>query len=281
MTTESWRCIHSSIAGTTHTASDKPCQDSAAHAVFHTPDGSQILVVVVSDGAGSAKCAEVGSTLVCTLFLKEVKSYVTTGADIQELTADFFKTWLTQFKEAVRAHAAQENLLPRDFAATLLAGIVAEHCAVFIQIGDGAIVTSGDEPQSYGWIFWPQQGEYANQTHFATDPDAEQHMEFAIIRHKIHDVAVFSDGLQSLTLEYQTRQAHAPFFIPVFRWLQGASTEDLEKFSFALASFLDSAKVNDRTDDDKTLILATRRCSLSESLDLNPNDAGTQPITAF
>ncbi|MCA1636602.1 MAG: hypothetical protein LC802_23660, partial [Acidobacteria bacterium] len=44
-----------------------------------------------------------------------------------------------------------------------------------------------------------------------------------------------------------------------FEWLRQAPEDRREKLSASLAAFLDSPKVNDCTDDDKTLILATRR----------------------
>ena len=51
-------------------------------------------------------------------------------------------------------------------------------------------------------------------------------------------------------------QVHDRFFAPLFRTLQNGPDEETLRAS--LLEFMDSKRVNDRTDDDKTLLLATR-----------------------
>ena len=80
-----------------------------------------------------------------------------------------------------------------------------------------------------------------------------------LIDRSIDEVAIFTDGLQGLALHYESRRAHTPFFQPMFAWMRPAGSGYCEGLSSSLTSFLNSKKVNDRTDDDKTLILATRR----------------------
>ena len=67
---------------------------------------------------------------------------------------------------------------------------------------------------------------------------------------------MLTDGLQPLALNYAAKAAHAPFFVPMFRPLRVAPSG--ATVLAALRNFLDSPRVNERTDDDKTLILATR-----------------------
>jgi hypothetical protein len=76
----------------------------------------------------------------------------------------------------------------------------------------------------------------------------------------ILDLALLTDGLQMLALNYSEGRVHDPFFRPMFNLLRDSETgETLEQ---PLIVFLDSKRVNDRTDDDKTLFLATRRTCL-------------------
>lgn len=131
---------------------------------------------------------------------------------------------------------------------------------MFFQVGDGAIVvSSSEEPEEYNWIFWPQHGAFANTTNFATDAESLERIECERIERNIDEIALFSDGLERLTLNFQAQTAHNPFFNSVFTLLRQAPESSSEQFSQSLASFLSSPQVNDRTDDDKTLILATRR----------------------
>jgi hypothetical protein len=75
---------------------------------------------------------------------------------------------------------------------------------------------------------------------------------------------VLTDGLQMLSLVYASKQVHDPFFEPMFTVLRSAESEALQQLDDQLHRFLDSPEVNNRTDDDKTLVLATRICALGK-----------------
>jgi hypothetical protein len=71
-------------------------------------------------------------------------------------------------------------------------------------------------------------------------------------------VALLTDGLQGLALRFSTREAHGPFFEPMFARLRREREGEPKGLGKELRAFLGSAPVNQRTDDDKTLVLATR-----------------------
>jgi hypothetical protein len=255
-----WKYTFASVVGTSHTKTDAPCQDASACCVLNTTGGDPVLVAIAADGAGSASRAEVGSALACDLFINEMHALFESGGALEDLTRDFAIAWVAHFHNEVTYRADAEGLRPRDFACTLLAAVVGAEMSVFLQIGDGAIVISeSGEPDEYTWVFWPQKGEFANITTFATDEAASEHLEYSLVPHSIHEVALFTDGLERLALKFDTQEAHAPFFIPMFNPLRRAPEGHAENLSTALESFLNSQQINDRTDDDKTLILATRR----------------------
>jgi hypothetical protein len=134
--------------------------------------------------------------------------------------------------------------------------VVTRSAALAFQIGDGALVFR--ERGALFPVFWPESGEYANMTHFVTDEEA-----FIRLQAKVcpppEEVAVLTDGLQRLALVYATREVHAPFFEPMFKVLRGTgSLEDCDPLNGFLEVFLEGGAVNDRTDDDKTLVLATK-----------------------
>ncbi|MEX0611687.1 MAG: hypothetical protein WD229_06175, partial [Pirellulales bacterium] len=66
-------------------------------------------------------------------------------------------------------------------------------------------------------------------------------------------------GLERLALRFDSHTAHEPFFAPLFRVLQSAN--DLDGLNEGLRQFLASDSVQARSDDDKTLILASRHDS--------------------
>ena len=219
-------------------------------------------MAVAADGAGSAKRADIGSALACSLLIQEMEALFGADADgdVSHITREFLTNWLISFQREVAIRAEHEELTSRDFACTLVVAIIGQDNAAFAQIGDGAIVVpSPEEPDEYCYVFWPQKGEYANETYFATDPEAHNRIQFDYIPCRIDEVAVLTDGIQNLALHYETQSAHNPFFRPVFAWLRPAPEMYSEKFTKSLAAYLDSEKINEATDDDKSLILATRR----------------------
>jgi Protein phosphatase 2C len=255
-----WKYGFSSVAGTFHTRSSMPGQDACAAEVISDAWGNEVLIAVASDGAGSALQGQVGSRMACQLFLERVKAHFASSGDCRGLANGFIEDWVAQFQQFVATQAGEEGLGMQDFACTLLAAVVCHEQAAYFQIGDGAIVASRrDEKDCYHCVWWPQQGEYANTTNFLTDAGAVDKIFRRLKSSSIDEIAIFTDGIQSLVLNYRTRSAHSPFFSPLFRWLRPRGRGYSQELSNSLAAYLSSEKINARTDDDRTLVLATRR----------------------
>jgi hypothetical protein len=139
----------------------------------------------------------------------------------------------------------------------LLVAIAGNNHATFWQIGDGAICFRPFSHEAFSYAFWPVKGEYANVTQFVTDANAAEELQFDSGELQLLDVAVFSDGLERLALDFKTGEVHTPFFSGLFPHLYRCSPGYLEGIAQQMKVFLNSERVNDRTDDDKTLILAT------------------------
>lgn len=266
MTLPSWKYVFASVIGTSHERSGIPCQDMSECKVFTCSDGSPVLVAVVADGAGSAQRAEIGASLACSLFLDEMNALFECDGTVHNITRQFVENWIIRFQNEVSLRAETDGLESRDFACTILAAAIGADCAAFLQVGDGAIIISSqEEPDFYGWVFWPQQGEYANTTYFATGTEVFDKLEYVSINQYIDEIALLTDGMQSLVLHYETRTAFVPFFKPIFQWLRLGNENSLDRFTSSLISYLSSEKVNEHTNDDKTLILATRRLNIEPS----------------
>ncbi len=282
MTPTAWRCIAASSIGTSHVRAGLPCQDSAECRLFSARGDDPALVAVVSDGAGSAPESEEGSRLACSTASDAVLKLLQSGGTSRDVTREFAQSTIKDFQREVSLRADGKGRTPRDFACTLLLAVVDDDGAAFLQIGDGAIVVGPrQEPDEYCWVFWPQRGEYENQTNFATDPGATDQLDHEVIEAPVDEVALLSDGLQRLALHYQSQTVHAPFFRPIFAPLRMARTGFSTPLSLSLARFLDSQPVNERTDDDKTLILATRRTagvSADHYVDANEREDQTESL---
>lgn len=255
-----WRYAFASVAGSSHEKNGVGCQDASACRIIQTGNGEAVLIAAVSDGAGSANFSGLGSALACDLFIDGVDDHFQCRRTPEELGEQFAREWVQQFQQAIARKAVCCQAKPRDFACTILTAVVGTDWAVFMQVGDGAIVTSlHDNSESYDWIFWPDNGEFANSTYFATESAAHKNIRIIFQRKIIDRVALFTDGMQRLTLHYESKTAFQPFFRPIFEELNSASNEQMEKMNLNLAAFLKSPDVNARSDDDKTLIIASRR----------------------
>ena len=255
-----WRYVAASVAGTSHEKTSLPCQDSFGHLVVPNPGDEEVLVLVASDGAGSAKRAEAGAALACASTLELVQDYFGSGGCISGIDRTIAASWIATIKGRLATAALAEGDEVRDFACTLLVAVIGPADAAFIQLGDGAIVVSSEGEGSWAFVFWPQHGEFANTTNFLVDQEAERLFEFDSSSGVIRDVAVFTDGIENLVLNKREKIVHAPFFESVFPSVRALTSEGLDRgLSKALMAYLASSAFNEKTDDDKTLLLASRR----------------------
>lgn len=248
-----WKFVFESITGTSHNQSGQPCQDFCK-AIIPDFGDSDLLIATCSDGAGSASQSDLGAKEACECFLAEANLWLRNCGHSEPPDHETLRSWVDAARNGVLAKAMESDALPRDLACTLIGVVVAENWAAFVQIGDGAIVF--DCEGSYQVAFWPENGEYANTTFFLTDELYATHVRTDIIAQEISDLAVFTDGLQMLALDYAGTRPHGRFFTPLFDTVRSSS--DQGRLQDDLISYLSSERMNNRTDDDKSLLLATR-----------------------
>lgn len=251
-----WKYGFASVAGTSHLKAALPCQDASRAEITLDQNANEVLIAVASDGAGSAAQAQLGSVMATEFFIAKVKTHFETGGSLKQLADGFIENWVAAFQQTAASWVGDGGTI-QEFACTLLAAVVGNEQTIYFHLGDGAIVES--ENDLYRCASWPQQGEYANTTHFLTDADAASKIVVALKDYAVDEVALFTDGLQNLVLDYRTQSAHSPFFAPLFNWLRPRPGGFSEEFSDSLAGYLNLEKFNARTDDDKTLLLATRK----------------------
>jgi hypothetical protein len=255
----SWRVAAACEIGTSHISSGTPCQDSAAHALLRTKEGS-VLVAVVCDGAGSAAHSEIGSWLASATFVELVEVYFENGGRLIEIDRNKVSGWIASTAKRLADRANEDGNALKDYSCTLLAAIIGNEAAAFAQIGDGAMVVSHGEEDGWTWVFWPQHGEYANQTVFVLSENAADAMEFNLAARRIDEFSMFSDGIERMVLHAASKSVNDLFFNQMFVPVRDSKAYGLDpKLSEQLKGYLGSAGVNARTNDDKTLLIATRR----------------------
>ena len=194
----------------------------------------------------------------CSTFGRLVAAYIGQGGQVADIGRPLVERWMAGVLYRLKLHAEESGAALEDYACTLIAAVIGERDSAFAQIGDGAAVLSAGT----GWnhVFWPQHGEFANTTNFITSAHALDALEFGTSNQPIQEIALFTDGLENLVLQKAARAVHAPFFDSMFPAVRRSTAPGVDaELSAALGRYLSGAPVNERTDDDKTLVLASRR----------------------
>ena len=248
-----WRHIARSVQGPSHVADDVPCQDSSRVTILGEGE-AETLVACVADGAGSAQHSAIGSTVACSSITDSIAAHLESGGSVGDVQAEDVTQWCETARAKLAEHAESCECELGALATTLCAAIVSSSGSCFFQIGDGAIVLKKNGV--LGVAFWPLSGEYANTTTFLTSREYQDCLEFCATKDGFSDVALLTDGIERLALRFDVRIPHPPFFDPFFGALR--ASDDLQGLEEQLSRFLESESVRNRSDDDKTLILASR-----------------------
>jgi serine/threonine protein phosphatase PrpC len=251
-----WRHIAESARGDSHLADDSPCQDSSRVVVLGGDDDHETLVACVTDGAGSARYGAIGSATAADSILHSATAHFEQHGTFAGLVCEDIVRWCEAARARLADDATSRRAELRELATTLCAAIVSPWCSYFFQVGDGAIILMKNDVS--GVVFWPQSGEYVNSTNFLTSNEYRDHLQFASTTNGFSDVALLTDGMERLALRFDSRTPHRPFFEPLFQALR--TDENTGDLAENLRRFLKSDSVRSRSDDDKTLILASRIC---------------------
>jgi hypothetical protein len=256
MTRPDWEWVSASATGTSHLRINRGCDDSGA-CIFVSGKKESALVAVCSDGAGSAQQSSIGSRIIVRAFCRSVRSYLNGGGTLAGLSREIASDWLDDMRGRIEVISRSVELGPRDFAATLVGCIVGEGSAKVLHVGDGAAVYRTKNSEEWEVGSWPSHGEYASTTYFVTD-DPEPTFQLNEIEGSVSELALFTDGIEHLVLKFSARSAFPPFFNQMFSGFGSDGAGKNRVLSRHLCSYLNSPSVCDRTDDDKTLLLARR-----------------------
>lgn len=246
-----WVVRAASVRGTSHQKTGQPCQDAHYWSII----GQNILVAAVADGAGAARLGAVGATTAAYTAVSTIRERHQQGVWPHHENA--WRQYLTDAIQAAQAaietEAALRQVSRRELATTLILVVATPDLVVAAQVGDGAAVV-GEAGGTIIGLTVPQRGEYANETTFVISPEALRTVQLRLWRGVPADIAMFSDGLQHLSLSMPDGLPYAPFFRPFFRFMSMAI--DAREAREQLEAFLRSRHVTARTDDDTTLLLA-------------------------
>ncbi|MEB3211201.1 MAG: PP2C family serine/threonine-protein phosphatase [Leptolyngbyaceae bacterium] len=255
-----WSAITRCVAGRRHQQEGMPCQDDGGHRILDS-----ILMGAIADGAGSAAYAEVGAQLATTTLLnyleaseqwlekKQLSWDTLPDHRLDAVAHEFFTKAVKHLLTVLQEKAEASHTDIREFACTLIAFIATPRAVIAMQIGDGFIVVRRPN-QIYQMLLLPDKGEYANQTSFVTSPDVFDTLKTHVSLGQPSFICAATDGLESVAIRQSDGSAFPPFFKPLEEFME--ETDDPEHNDAYLVDFLTSERLSQRSDDDKTVLLA-------------------------
>ena len=245
-----WRVLGASVAGVVHVDGGRGCDDAHGWSIR---DGSTVLVI--ADGAGSRPgTSAIGSHVAVAAIVDASRGPDFAAAYAEDASA---ATWAL-VEHAIAALAAEAEMLEiavGALATTLCVAVLTPHRVTVAQIGDGVAVVERASG-TIETVAIAERFEYANETVFATAPDALDHLKaFIAVDDPVRGVALSTDGLRYKLLDdLQTSRPFEQFFRDSWAYARSEQAS-----SAAIEGFL--RDVDDQTGDDKTLVLAVTEFS--------------------
>jgi len=260
-----WQVVGCSAIGTKHIVGETLCQDAVCYEMI----SGQVIIGAVSDGMGSAKRSDVGSKLAVKTALSQIKNMMCWEHKPKndEGARNIFRTILGKVQAALKKEAENEGYSVEDLNCTLLAFVATPEWLAAMQVGDGLIVVR-PKGQDYQLLFMPDKGEHPNETTPVTSSDALQEMQVCVKSGSYEFICAATDGIENISLvKPENWRPFEGFFKPLEEKIM-LSTKSLAHKKKEIEDFLNSEQINQKTDDDKTLLL----CAYSDFTNVeNPN----------
>jgi hypothetical protein len=241
-----------------HRSPGEESQDAGACFSLVLPDSRHVLLAAVADGAGSMPRSREGARRAVSASLAMLVRVIRrNGADVSRVAAGMGNA-LRAARAAIRAAAEQERREFGEFACTLVMTVGLDEGVVTGQVGDGGAVVwcHGGIPEL---ALWPFKGQFVNETAFVTDDSAIGDLRVLARHCEPAGIALFTDGLEPVALDFQREAAHPGFFQPLFDQLSGPDAgHPGESLDEELGDWLSEERFDAMSPDDRTLILAVR-----------------------
>jgi hypothetical protein len=233
-------CDNVKVVGSSHITKKIPCQDFSISEIYNNN-----VILINCDGAGSAKYAEIGSKLFAELFFIELKSIsdILKNNNPGEWIIDEIVISISNVRKQIRNKFKITTL--SDYHTTLVAIISGENGGFICHIGDGYGLAITDRDF---FISEPENGEYANETFFATESNWIKHIRITPFGGVIKFLGVMSDGAGSL-FESHGKFNNLNLYILLNELIKAKSHKDI------LNNFLSNETANKKSNDDKSISL--------------------------
>lgn len=276
----SWHCLHEAVVGLSHRNASPPlpCQDAAFSRHHPRP------TLVIADGAGSAAVSDLGAQAVVSATArllhtldKQVAALLDEPVAAQDLEhhgqqARTFALLLVKHAKGVLDDLAEWHRRPaRDFRCTLLLVVAGTTRALWLKIGDGALVFERRHWQADGTLHAELhtlgetgKGEFANLTQFIDHQLDPADVQSGLLDlHDISGLAAMSDGAaEKLIAQDGSRVARQ-----LEHWLEALRQGKLPRRNLTRSFYSDAFCTGSTGDDCSIGLLASDIQWVAESHD--------------
>ncbi len=106
----------------------------------------------VADGAGSARFADIGSTIACESIVENAATYFSDHGNFDDFDRDDALGWCDDIHSRIETAAFERDSAVREMATTLCVVIAAPRSSTFFQIGDGGIIVRSHGVYGVVWL---------------------------------------------------------------------------------------------------------------------------------
>jgi len=242
--------------GSSHIKKGLPCQD--AFRSDKTDNGE--IIIAVADGLGSAAYSDTGAEIAVNSAVDRIKSLFDKDRRYGIPKAALMKNHeivtgaFSAARTALEDYATENGYPLKKLACTLIVAFTWEGYVTTGHIGDGAVTAQiGDKIMI---ISGPGESEYLNEVTPLTSGIIEDNIRINQNIANVEVFAAFTDGCQRAFLEKKNGEytPYEPFFRPIFSYAKSVTNE--KEASGEIVGFLGSEKMEENSDDDKTLVIA-------------------------
>jgi len=238
-----------SCIGEAHKRAGKPLQDCFG---VYTHTEGKYSIAIVSDGAGSAEHAEIGSSRITKEFISEIKRLCDKSISFSYET---FKESVSMAIQSTRAALVNDGYKLRECHATIVAAVTFTDRCFLVHLGDGLALAFIEHTSGAISVCAsePENGEASDETFFYTEEDWLGHLRITEIPAVVLGCMLMSDGMEDFAWNPESG-LKAAFCKPVFEKAMAANNS-IDELNKVLLGIISDERTNQHTNDDKTLCL--------------------------
>jgi len=270
---QQWTVVRASVRGKAHIDNGTPNQD--AEHVIVSPDCTRVAAAVC-DGAGTAPRAEDGArhfaSRICARLYElgeKVARREVGASNRNQLTDEVFG-----LVQAVRTELDPDGSHLAEYHCTLVAILITPELRLFLKLGDSLLLKTRFADTVDGKVDFfvdlamtqQERSDYANETHFVTQPEWRDHLVRDTIPLDSPDMmyALMTDGAGDIALQGQAaagqKRVYRGFFGNLLANILALPMHDRD---VALHAALEHRATHRLTGDDKTVVLLLRSDALA------------------